>query len=64
MTKLINYRRRGGLRFVTIGRLNVSWSVKRWRPTVARPIGWDEPLMSAETEAHVDALFTQLRRAL
>lgn len=27
-----NYRKRGGLRFVTIGRLCVSWSVKRKAP--------------------------------
>ena len=38
MTKLINYRRRGGIRFLTIGRLSVSWSVRRYRPTDARAI--------------------------
>jgi hypothetical protein len=25
----INYRKRGGLRFASVGRLSISWSVKR-----------------------------------
>jgi len=63
MTNYITYRRRGGLRFVTIGRLAIQWSVKR-KPVKAIEDWTHEPVMSAETEAHVDALFSELRRAL
>lgn len=38
MKRLMNYRRHGGLHFITIGRFGMSWYVKRWKPTVKRPI--------------------------
>jgi hypothetical protein len=36
----IKYRRNGGIRFLTIGRLTISWSIKR---KLAKPDAWRYP---------------------
>ena len=41
---MVSFRKRGGIRFLRIGRINIQWSIKRANPINRSPVSWSQPL--------------------